>query len=157
MPVRPSVKSFFFQLHTNTLPVKTWLEERGISVPWSVNCSLCNKPETVEHAFIECWDAVFHWDILQRTLRKDLPITPYGIRFLPTLNEDTVPYDMFMLLSLHCLWKSRMDVRHMELNPRPVREYFIESLCYMKALYSLQEDEPPWMNVLNELVNLKRF
>ncbi|XP_049522770.1 uncharacterized protein LOC125945202 [Dermacentor silvarum] len=157
MPVRPSAKSFFFQLHTNTLPVKPWLEEKGLFVPWSVNCLICRKPETVEHIFLDCWDAVFHWDVLQRTLKKDLPITPYGIRFLPTQNEDTVPYDMFMLLSLHSLWKCRMAVRHAEPNLRSVREYFIESICYIKELYSLQKEQPTWLSVMTELANLKRF
>lgn len=80
MPVRPSVKTFFFQLHCGVLLVKTWLEERGLFVPWSTNCLLCKKAETVEHVFIECWDAVFHWAILQRTLKKDLPVNPRGIR-----------------------------------------------------------------------------
>ncbi|XP_072142056.1 uncharacterized protein [Dermacentor andersoni] len=157
MPVRPSVKSFFFQFHTNTLPVKPWLDEKGLSVPWSVNCLLCRKPETVEHIFLDCWDAVFHWDIVQRTLKKDLPITPYGIRFLPTLNEDKVPYDMFMLVSLHRLWKTRMAVRHAEINARPVREYFIESICHIKELYNFQKEKPTWLSVMTELANFKRF
>ncbi|XP_075542984.1 uncharacterized protein LOC142576648 [Dermacentor variabilis] len=157
MPVRPSVKSFFFQLHTNTLPVKPWLDEKGLSVPWSVNCLLCRKAETVEHIFLDCWDAVFHWDILQRTLKKDLPITPYGIRFLPTLNEDKVPYDMFMLVSLHSLWKTRMAVRHADVNARPVREYFVESICHIKEMYNLQKEKPTWLSVMTELANFKRF
>lgn len=32
MPVSPSPKSFFFQLHTSTLLVKLWLRDRGIFV-----------------------------------------------------------------------------------------------------------------------------
>lgn len=59
MCVPPSVKTFFFKLHSNTLPVKVWLEGKGIDVPWSVDCILCKKPETIEHVFIFCWDAVF--------------------------------------------------------------------------------------------------
>ncbi|XP_042149472.1 uncharacterized protein LOC120842752, partial [Ixodes scapularis] len=112
MPIKSSVKSFFFKLHSGVLPLKAWLEQKGIFVPWSVNCILCKKPETIEHVFIECWDAVFHWDILQRTLKKDLPITAHGIRFLPLENEGGVPYDMFMLLSLHSLWRTRMSVNN---------------------------------------------
>lgn len=34
-----------------------------------------------EHAFIECSDAVFFWDELRRTLKKDLLITSVGIRY----------------------------------------------------------------------------
>lgn len=29
MPVKPNMKSFFFKLHSSTLPVKTWLEAKG--------------------------------------------------------------------------------------------------------------------------------
>lgn len=35
MLVGPGVKTFFFKLHTGTLPVKTWLQDKGIFVPWS--------------------------------------------------------------------------------------------------------------------------
>lgn len=54
MAVPAPVKTFFFKLHTNTLPVKTWMEEKGLFVAWSTNCTLCRKPETVEHVFTEC-------------------------------------------------------------------------------------------------------
>lgn len=90
MSVRPSMKSFFFQLHTGTLPVKPWLQEKGIFVPWSTNCLICRKPETIDHMFLHCTDAVFHWDVLQRTLKKELPISPYGIRFLSVDSGDEV-------------------------------------------------------------------
>lgn len=157
MPVNSTVKSFFFKLHTNCLPVKTWLHEKGIYVPWSVDCSLCKKPETIDHAFIDCWDAVFHWDILQRTLKKELPITPIGIRFLPTDNSDGTPCDMFMLLSLHSLCKTRMAVRHVDVKVCSVRENFIASIANLRAQYRAQADPPEWVAILDELVNFKHF
>ncbi|CAN7943218.1 unnamed protein product [Ixodes hexagonus] len=58
MPVPPGVKTFFFKLHTGVLPVKTWMEDKGMFVAWSVNCFLCKKPETVEHVFLDCWDGI---------------------------------------------------------------------------------------------------
>ncbi|XP_077553179.1 uncharacterized protein LOC144167931 [Haemaphysalis longicornis] len=157
MPVRSSVKTFFFQLHTNTLTVMPWLEEKGFFVPSGINCRVCRKPETVEHIFLDCEDAVFHWDILQRTLKKSLPVTPYGIRFLPTDNAEGVPYDMFMALSLHSVWKTRMAVRHADPNARPAREYFIESIVFVRDVYKAQTEQPEWLWALEALVNLKRF
>lgn len=59
MCVPPAVKSFFFKLHSETLPVKPWLRDRGIFVPWSVDCLLCKTPESIDHVFIYCSDAVF--------------------------------------------------------------------------------------------------
>lgn len=157
MPVRPSVKSFFFKLHTNTLSVSTWLDQKGIFVPWTTKCRLCSKPETIEHAFIECWDPIFFWDVLQRTLKKELPITPHGIRYLPTENEDSIPYDMFMLLGLHSLWKTRIAVNNSDVNARPVRENFIESVVYLRDVFLLQAEPPEWTKILDVLVNLKTF
>lgn len=157
MPVKPTVKSFFFRLHCGVLPVKTWLEEKGVFVPWSTNCLLCKKPETIEHVFIECWDAIFHWDILQRTLKKELPITAQGIRFLPVDNDGGVPYDMFMALSLHSIWKTRMGVRHADVNVRTVRENFVESVAYIREVYRALPEPPDWWHVLNDLVLLKRL
>ncbi|XP_075546710.1 uncharacterized protein LOC142579922 [Dermacentor variabilis] len=157
MPVRPAAKTFFFHLHTNTLPVKVWLEQKGIFVPWTTDCRLCKKPETIEHAFIECWDAVFHWDILQRTLKKELPINPYGIRFLPVESDDGPPFDMFMLLGLHSLWKTRMAVRHADVNVCSARENFIESMSLLREVYRAQSETPDWVSILDELVCLKKF
>ncbi|XP_072141060.1 uncharacterized protein [Dermacentor andersoni] len=102
MCIAPAAKTFFFKLHTSTLPVKTWLQEKGLFVPWNTNCRLCNQPETIEHCFILCRDAFHFWDILQGTLKKDFPLTCYGIRFLPfKKTASNTPYDLFMLLGLY--------------------------------------------------------
>lgn len=58
-PVPPSTKTFFFEIHTNMLPVKTWLHIKGIFVLWSLNCRLRNQPETIERCFIPCNDGFF--------------------------------------------------------------------------------------------------
>lgn len=136
--------------------MKPWLRERGIFVPWSVNCSRCRQPETIEHIFLDCSDAMFLWDILQRTLKKELPITPYGIRFLPTENAD-MPCDMFMAICLHSLWKTRMDERHERLVIHPAREHFIESVLYLREAYKTRTEPPEWMHILDELAVIKCF
>lgn len=157
MPVKPSVKTFFFELHCGVLPVYTWLEDKRLYVPWSTNCLLCKRAETVEHVFIECWDAVFHWDILQRTLKKDLPVNPRGIRYLSVGNENQIPYDMIMLLSLHSMWKTRMSIRHADVNVRTVRENFTESIVYVREVYRALAAPPDWLPLLDDLAILKRF
>lgn len=157
MNVKAGAKTFFFKLHSGTLPVKQWLADKGIDVPWTTNCLLCKTPETIEHVFIHCWDAVFHWDILQRTLKKELPITSHGIRFLCVDNEDDVPYDMFMLISLHSIWQTTMAVRHMDQYTRPVRENFIANIRHIAEVYRAQEERPRWLPMLDELCHLKKF
>ncbi|CAN7950879.1 unnamed protein product [Ixodes hexagonus] len=158
MPVKPSMKTFFFKLHCGALPVKgPWLEAKGFFVPWPVNCLLCKVPESIEHVFIDRWDAVFLWDVLQRTLKKDLPLTAHGIRFLPLENEGGIPYDMFMLLGLHSLWRTRTGVHNADVNVRSAREYFIESVAYIREVYRSLPEPPDWLRVLDDLVSLKRF
>lgn len=139
------------------LPVKPWLEEKGFFIPWSINCHLCKRPETIEHVFLECWDAIFLWDILQRTLKKDFPLTAHGIRFLPVENEGGVPYDMFMLLGLHSLWRTRTGVHNADAKVRPARDYFIESAAYVREVYHALSEPPDWVLLLDRLVCLKRF
>lgn len=157
MPVRASVKSFFFQLHSGTLPVKPWLQEKGLFIPWNINCRICSKPETIEHIFLDCSDAIFHWDILQRTLKKDLPIHPFGIRFLNVGDTGGVPLDMFMLISMHSLWRTRMADRNADPNARPAREYFIESMVCLREVYRTLSEPPEWLPLLDDLVQLKMF
>lgn len=158
MCVPPAVKSFFFKLHSNTLPVKTWLRDRGIFVPWSVNCILCKQPETVEHVFILCWDAVFFWDVLQRTLKKELCVTPHTIRYLPIDKSDEVPYDMFLALGLYSIWKSRMAHRHADVELKTVRGYFIEVVAQVKSVFCRSEETSPvWAPLFDDLLNMKEF
>lgn len=78
------------------------------------NCTLCNEPETVGHAVSECWDPIFFWDVVQKTLKKYLPITPHGIRYISIQNEGGVPYNMTRLLGLYSLWIKRMAVSHVD-------------------------------------------
>nr|XP_037282311.1 uncharacterized protein LOC119175479 [Rhipicephalus microplus] len=157
MKVKAGAKTFFFKLHSGTLPVKQWLADKGIDVPWTTNCLLCKTPETIDHVFIHCWDAVFHWDILQRTLKKDLPITSHGIRFLCVDEDDGIPYDMVMLISLHSIWQTTMAYRHLDQNIRPVRENFIANMRYITEVYKQEEEPPSWLTMLEELCNLKKF
>ncbi|CAN7999892.1 unnamed protein product [Ixodes hexagonus] len=157
MPVPPGVKTFFFKLHTGVLPVKTWMEDKGMFVAWSVNCFLCKKPETVEHVFLDCWDGIFFWDVLQRTLKKDLPLDAHGIRYLAIKNENGVPYDLVMLLGLHSIWKSRMAVRHADVDVRPVHEYFGDSVRRIVEVWKAQPEVPDWVSVLEGVTQLKYF
>lgn len=157
MPIPPCVKTFFFNLHTGVLPVKTWLDEWGLFVAWGVNCFLCKKPETVEHVFLECWDGVFFWDILQRTLKKALPLDSHGIRYLAVGNDESVPYDLIMLLGLHSIWKSRMAVRHADVNVRQVHEYFFEITQQVVEVWKAQTCVPDWVTVLERAAQLKPF
>lgn len=83
MYVPSRTKSFFFKPHYSTLPIKTWLQERGVFVARSGDCGLCKRPEGIEHIFRECWDTVFFWDVLKRTLKIVLLINISSIHFSP--------------------------------------------------------------------------
>lgn len=157
MPVQPAVKTFFFKLHVGVLPVKTWMAEKGMFVPWGVDCLLCRKPETVEHVFIDCWDGVFFWDVLQRTLQKYFPLNAHGIRFLAVQNDDGVPYDMLMLLGLHSMWKRRMAVRHADVHVKDIRQYFGDSVSEIIEVWKTQSCVPECISVLEKVTNLKHL
>lgn len=157
MEVNPCVKSFFFKLHTGTLSVRTWMQERGLFVPWGVNCSICKQPENIEHVFLHCWAAVFLWDVLQRTIHKDFPLHPHGIRFLSVDNEEGVPYDVLMLLGLHSIWRSRMAWLHGDVDARPTRQYFIESITEFVEVQKSKDCLPEWLSRVEPLTALKEF
>lgn len=154
MPVPGGVKTFFFKLHTETLPVKTWMLEKGLFLPWGADCSLCKKPENIEHVFIQCWDAIFFWDVLQRTLKKDFPLTSRGIRFLD-VKTDVVPYDLFFILGLHSIWKSRMEVRNADVNAKSVGNHFVEHICKLREIFVKEEYEDEVLSLMNDLAVMK--
>ncbi|CAN8006644.1 unnamed protein product [Ixodes hexagonus] len=63
-PVKTSTKDFFVKFHMEVLPVKTWLENKGFSVPWSTCCALCPFPETLQHVFMYCTNCEIFWSEL---------------------------------------------------------------------------------------------
>lgn len=157
MEVPPGAKTFFFKLHTGTLSVATWMNERGLSVPWGTDCPICKQPETVEHVFLHCWAAVFLWDVLQRSLQKDFPLSPHGIRFLCIDREDGVPFDSVMLLGLHSIWRSRMAWLHCDVDARPTRQYFRESVSQFVEVQRAKNSPPEWLSKIEPLTTLREF
>lgn len=143
MPIKPLMKTFFFKLHTSTLPVKTWLEEKGIFVPWSVNCRFCKVPETIEHIFLHCTEALFFWDDLQiKVLKRRLLLNPHTMRFLPLPPNEVFRYDIVMLVAMYCLWKLRMADRNEEPLVPPMQSFKVEiaqlRLATMRNLVQLE-------------------
>lgn len=157
MLVPSGVKTFFFKLHTGTLTVKPWMAEKGFFVPWGTHCIICRKEETIEHVFLECWDAVFLWDVLQRTIKKEFPLDGYGIRYLPIESDDGTPFDLIMLIALHSIWKCRMAVRHADLDARPARQYFKESIRNFVQEKKMLECSPEWLSRVELLLAMKEF
>lgn len=129
------------------------MQKRGIFVPRSVNCHLCKLPESVEHVFIYCWNAVFFWDVLKRTLKKELYITDPSIRYLPVHTTEKYPYDMIILLCLYCIWRSRMAVRHADIDVQPVHFYFIELTTRVQAVLESLDVTPEWIGLFHDLAN----
>lgn len=114
MPLKPAMKTFFFKLHTNTLPVKPWLQEKGFFVPWSVNCRFCKVPEDINHVFIHCLEAQFFWDDIQNILKLELLLNPHTIRFLPLPPGELLRLDAILLVGLFCLWKLKLADKNEE-------------------------------------------
>lgn len=157
MQVPPAAKTFFFKLHTGTLPVKTFLEQKGFFLPWGSHCLICKVPETVDHVFLHCWEGVYFWDVLQRTMKKDLPLDPHGIRFLNVDREQGVPFDLIMLLGLHSIWRSRMAGYHVDKDARPARIYFRESVNWFIEIQKASAEPPEWLSRLEPLTALREF
>lgn len=144
-------------LHTGTLTVKSFLEERGFFLPWGSHCLICKQLETIDHVFLHCWEGVYFWDVLQRTIKKELPLDSYGIRYLPTDNEDGFPFDQIMLMGLHSIWRSRMAGYFCDPDARPARMYFRESVHRFLEILKAQTDVPEWLSRLEPLVVLREF
>lgn len=157
MQIQPGVKSFMFRLHTGTLLVRTFMEERGLFVPWGTDCFSCKSPETIDHVFLHCWEGVYFWDVLQRTLHKDFPLDPHGIRFLAIDNEDGVPYDLVMALGLHSIWRSRTARLYNDVDARCAREYFKESIGRFVEVIKFHQELPDWLPQIEQLINMRAF
>ncbi|CAN7938433.1 unnamed protein product, partial [Ixodes hexagonus] len=90
LPVATSSKDFFFKFHTEVLPVKVWQQAKGFFVPWSQNCDLCGREETLEHVFIFCSNAEIFWAKLQSFFELDLQISWCTLKFLRLHNKRTL-------------------------------------------------------------------
>lgn len=155
MPVEARVKDFFFRLHTGTLPVRVWLRERGFFVAFNTcNCKLCPVEETIEHVFLECRDAIFFWDIFQRTFKKNIYLCPRSLRFLPLRPGSDLPWDTLILLGLYSLWVAR-SIR--DRNDPPVcswdffRRYSVSLCTYLLSRTGCMADSC-WFLVLERMM-----
>ncbi|CAN7978640.1 unnamed protein product [Ixodes persulcatus] len=155
MTIAPRVKTFFFKLHTATLPVKPWLQDKGIFVPSTINCNLCKAPETIDHIFIDCWDAIFFWDVLKRTIKKELYMNPHTIRYLPLKKNETMPIDTFVVLGLYSLWRSRLSVRHADVTLLHTHIVFLECISTLKSVFEPLPEMPEWASVFDQLLAAK--
>lgn len=50
-----------------------------------------------------------------------------------------------------------MAVRHADVDARPVRDYFIESIVNLWEVYRAQGEQPDWSPVQDALVALRAF
>lgn len=155
MQVMPGAKTFFFKLHSGTLPVKTFLEKKGCYLPWGTHCFICKLPETVDHVFLHCWEGVYFWDVLQRSVKKEFPLDSHGIRFLNVDNDDGAPFDAVMLMGLHCIWRARMAGYHCDKDARPAYVYFRESIHWFLEIYKAAPEPPVWLPRLEPLLTLR--
>lgn len=157
MQVKPGTKNFFFKLHTGTLLVKSFQEPKGFFLPWGSHCFICKQLETIDHIFLHCWEGVYFWDVLQRTMKKELPLSSHGIRFLPTHNEEGMLFDLVMLMDLHSIWFSRMARYHCNPDTRPAHLLFRESTYKFTEEQKLQTCHPVWLSTLERLMELREF
>lgn len=114
------------------------------------------KPhETIEHVFIDCNNAIFFWDILQRTLKIDLPLNPHGIRFLPP-ERDFEQMDVIFLLGLHAVWRSLLAYRHCDVKSPSVHDYFAEMVVKVRDVYKTTDCHEDVISMLDALAHIKR-
>lgn len=103
--VRPSVITFFFELHSGTVPVKIWLYDKEIFMRWKTKCLFMKEAWEYWPRFRTMLGSNLFWDVLQRTIKNELPfLNPSGTRLLPVENSD-VPCELIILPCLHRLWK----------------------------------------------------
>uniref|UniRef100_A0A6M2D348 Tick transposon n=1 Tax=Rhipicephalus microplus TaxID=6941 RepID=A0A6M2D348_RHIMP len=157
MQVAPGAKSFFFKLYTGILSVRTFQADRSFYLPWGTNCLICQKPENMDHVFLHCWEGVYFWDVLQRIVQKELPLNSYGIRFLPIVDEEEMPFDLIMLCGLQCLWRAHMADFYRDQDAQPARMYFRECMVKFVELQKTQEILPEWLSRVEPLAALREF
>lgn len=87
-------------------------------------------------------------------MKKELPVDAYGIRFLP-VRGNNVPYDLFTLLGLYSIWRSRMDIRNAEPQARSVNAYFVEQITKLREVLEHRGASDEMICMLDTLKQLK--
>lgn len=83
MLVAQGVKTFFFNVHSSTFPVETWLEDRRLFVACSTHYHVCSEPDTIKHVFMDCWSGGFFLGHIAKSLEKRITVnSTYDIHFL---------------------------------------------------------------------------
>lgn len=135
-PVKTCIKDFFVKFHTEVLPVKTWLENKGFLLAGSVNCALCPFQETLHHVFLYCTNAEIFWSELRHALNLDEAQPDWGtlkfLRVAAGVNQKCV--EVLFLLGMHAIWRSRTDHTLVEEKGKPAWSHFVEGFSYTSNL-----------------------
>ncbi|CAN7987340.1 unnamed protein product, partial [Ixodes hexagonus] len=154
LPVPATTKDFFVRLHLEVLPVKTWLDARGIFVPWSTNCDLCGASETLQHVFVECSNAYLFWDELKVEFGQVFEIEWHTFKYLDIGgddNSDVTP--AIVLLGLQSIWLSRTAMVECHTDARPTWDYLISRLRWLLSIAAGEEypEGREWQLIENRL------
>ncbi|KAG0445456.1 hypothetical protein HPB47_014924 [Ixodes persulcatus] len=137
LPVSVTSKDFFVRLHLGVLPVKVWLDDRGLFVPWSTNCDLCGANETLPHVFLECSNAYLFWDEMRKDVGVDFPIDWHVFRYLDVEGTDaasSMVLPSMVLLGLHAIWLARSAMVECHTDARPTWDYFTSRLRWLLSI-----------------------
>ncbi|XP_042144006.1 uncharacterized protein LOC121834294 [Ixodes scapularis] len=107
LPVSPKTKNVFIRFHTETLPVKTWLENKGFYLPIGTNCSFCGERETLLHVFMDCKGAFCFWADFRYIFECNYEPSWESLKFLYFGEERGVEFESLVAMALHALWLCR--------------------------------------------------
>ncbi|KAM7282122.1 hypothetical protein ISCGN_002272 [Ixodes scapularis] len=141
---RRQAKTFFVRLHLGVLPVKVWLDDRGLLVPWSTNCDLCGANETLPHVFVECSNAYLFWDEMRKDLGVDFPIDWHVFRFLDVEGTDTASsmvLPSIVFLGLHAISLARSAMVECHTDARPRWDYLTSRLRWLLSITARGMDQ----------------
>ncbi|CAN7945871.1 unnamed protein product [Ixodes pacificus] len=145
LPVPATSKDFFVRLHLGVLPVKVWLDDRGLFVPWSTNCDLCGANGTLPHVFVECSNAyLVFWDEMRKDLGVDFPIDWHVFRYLDIEGTDmasSMVLPSMVLLGLHAIWLARSAMVECHTDARPTWDYFTSRLRWLLSIAARGMDQ----------------
>lgn len=131
-----TIKLFIFKPHIETSPVKTWMERKVICVALSVDCLMCETPQSIDYS----WNAIWFWNNFKAHLKKNHIYISLRTILYVSLHRNVIPHlDVLIVIGLFSIFSSRITIRHSEPKLQTPLSVFIEFLIKIEAVVETGE------------------
>ncbi|XP_023230816.1 uncharacterized protein LOC111630889 [Centruroides sculpturatus] len=111
--INNNAKTIFWRMHHNCLPTNTWKQNKKLIS--TDKCPVCQLPETLNHAFLQCEHTKKVWEFLEKFNNIQKPCNENELKWLHNIHNKEVNYAI-LITAFEAIWRSRNTAYFRKIN-----------------------------------------